>query len=176
MAITFGNQCDLPSKDFHLESWPVNLVMLYMNISIRSTVLFFALVLAVPSALAGDAHTPKSGSPERKAICDAVRPVVIKRAFKPLPKPIVFQVEFLIVDGNYAGFEGIPLFDDGSAASDYLIDLCYFMVLKRVDGKWQVLAEDLRGDVPTDEEVQAFHKKLPADTPESVFPKLWRRH
>ncbi len=147
-----------------------------MNVFLRGTVLFLALALAVPSALAGDTHTPKPGSPERKAICDAMRPVVLRHASKPLPKPILFKVDFMKVEGDYVGFEGIPVFDDGSAVGDYLPDVCYFMVLMRVDGKWRVVAEDLRGDVPSDNEVQAFRKKLPANTPESVFPKLWRRH
>lgn len=80
------------------------------------------------------------------------------------------------VEGDYAGFQGGPVFDDGSAVNEYLPDICYYMVLMRADGKWRVVAEDIRGDVPTDNEVQDFRKKLPVNTPEGVLPEIWRRH
>lgn len=146
-----------------------------MNTSLRLPVLFIALSFAVTPARAGDAYTPKPGSPERKAICDAMRPATLKHALKTPPKPIVFKVDFMKVEGDFAGFEGIPLFADGSDVSEYLPDVAYFMILQRIDGKWRVVAEDIRGDVPSDEEVAAFRRKLPAGTPESVLPAPWRR-
>ena len=88
------------------------------------------LAMACPAVLLGEPHTPKPGSPERKAICDAMR-LYITKDIPPLPKPILFKVEFLRVDGNYAGFEGYPVFDDGSAVvGNYLPDIVNTTILK----------------------------------------------
>ena len=147
----------------------------FIRLPVLFAVLFAVLSFAVTPARAGDAYTPKPGSPERKAICDAMRPATIKHASKPLPKPIVFKVDFMKVEGDFAGFAGIPAFADGSAVEGYLPDAAYFMILQRIDGKWRVVVEDIRGDVPSDAEVAAFRRKLPAGTPEGVLPTSWRR-
>jgi len=85
------------------------------NMRFLSSILI--LCIAASSAIAQTAYTPKPGSPERQAICDAMRDFVKTNcAQKPLPKPIVFVIDSIRVQGNYCHFEGFPEFNDGSDA------------------------------------------------------------
>jgi len=137
--------------------------------------LLLALVFFVPLAF-GQPHTPKPGSPERKAICDALRPYVAKNQNRPLPKPIVFKIEFLRVEGDYAGFEGIPIFADGSdAIPEYLPDIVITTILRRKGTGWQVIADLSRTDVPSEEELVGIRKSIPAEVPRGVLPEFWRK-
>lgn len=70
-------------------------------------------------------HTPKPGSPERQAICDAMRAFVqAEYAEKTLPKPVVFKINTLRVQGDFAYLECLPLFSDGTdAVPQYLPDI-----------------------------------------------------
>jgi hypothetical protein len=62
-------------------------------------------------------HTPKPGSPERQAICDAMRAFVqSEHAEKTLPKPVVFKIDTLRVQGDFAYLECLPLFSAGTDA------------------------------------------------------------
>ncbi len=97
-----------------------------MNYSLAIGILFAAL----GPGLASDAqtiHTPKPGSSERQAICDAARAYVLsKYATGTLPQPIVFKVDHLAIAGDYANMEAIPLFKDGSYVDpNYLPDIAF---------------------------------------------------
>jgi len=120
-------------------------------------------------------HTPTPGSDERKAICDGLRAHFVPLSMKPLPQPILFKVAHMKVEGNYAAFEGMPVFKDGKSACDgYMPDMDYSALLKRVANGWKVIVDLSRSDVPSPEELKAIRAKLPADFPAGVLTDFWR--
>ena len=138
----------------------------------------FTAILLVLSAtvLFGKPSTPAPGSPERKAICDAIREYVLAQTRKPIARSILFKIEFLKVDGNYAGFEGVPVNPDGSPVPDGLLGDAVFMTfLKKTNGDWRVVQDLTRSDVPSDEEMSQIRRKFPADIPSGVIPDFWRK-
>ena len=138
--------------------------------------LVILLALACGAPLCAAPHTPKVGSPERTAIADAMRAYAAEHAVRPLPHKLVFKIEFLRVDGDYAGFEGFPIFADGSdAIPEYMPDVVYCTFLKKMDGQWQVLADLSRTDVPDETELRQIKSRFPAEIPASVMPDYWRR-
>lgn len=126
----------------------------------------------------GDTFTPKPGSPERVAICDALRVYVEKQhAVAPLKKKIVFKIDRILVNGDYAFFDGVPIYADGSAALyDGLPDMAYVFLLRKVSGRWTVLADFCGTDVPGEEWWMNVRRKLPADFPKSILPDFYRGH
>jgi len=143
-----------------------------MNSQIASLI---AGILLIPiSSLLATAHTPPPGSEERKAICDALRTYLAERATQRLPQAIVFKVDILRVDGPFAWFEGIPLFKDGSATTDYLADQGYTFILHSGTHAWNVIHDLSRSDVPADSELTQLRKELRA-VPSSVIPDFWRQ-
>lgn len=116
--------------------------------------LIITLLVAFASlGLAQSPYTPKTGSPERQAICDAMRDFMKEHvAEKPLPKPIVFKIETIRIQGDYCYLEGMPVFKYGSEViGKYLPDVGYMHCLKREKGKWNVILDLSRTDVPSDE-------------------------
>ncbi|MEI6035537.1 MAG: hypothetical protein WCS65_14825 [Verrucomicrobiae bacterium] len=140
----------------------------------RMVSLFVAMAIFVPMARSAP-HTPKPGDPERKAICDAMRAFVVRSQSRPLPKPIVFKIEFLRADGAYACFEGIPVFSDGSeAVPNYLPDIVFTTILRREAGGWKVICDLSRTDVPSESEMAGIRKSVPAEVPGAILPEFWR--
>ena len=104
-----------------------------------------------------------------------MRVYVKKDARFPLPKPIVFKIDFIKVDGDYAGFQGFPVFEDGSdVIGKYLPDIVYSTILIRSGNGWRVITDLSRSDVPSDEELRGIAGSLPVDLPRSVLPE-WLR-
>lgn len=62
-----------------------------------------------------ESFTPPPGSPERKAIMDAMRP----RAEQIAKQPVIFKVVSLTVTGNHAHAVVVPLGQDGQPARPY---------------------------------------------------------
>jgi hypothetical protein len=146
-----------------------------MRTACRIPILFLGMALFSVSAQ-GKPHTPKPGSPERKAICDAMRLYVVKDVSRPLPKPILFKIEFLRVDGDYAGFEGFPVFEDGSEVVGKLLpDIVSTTILKRNGAGWRIIVDLSRSDVPSAEELVGIRKSIPSEVPASVLPGWWRQ-
>jgi hypothetical protein len=91
-------------------------------------------------------HVPERGSPERKAIVDGLRVPVEKR----LKQPVIFKIDHLKVQNNWAFLSGRPQTSDGNAI-DYTntvygeaVDSGAFddgivALLRRVNGKWTVV-------------------------------------
>jgi hypothetical protein len=131
-----------------------------------------------PAVLSGEEqpHTPKPGSPERQAICDAVREhVVTKYATQKLPQAIVFNIDHIAVQEPYCFFEATPRFKDGSyVPPKYLPDMAYNLCLKKQDDRWTVIADLSRSDVPSAAEIQEIKRRLPADFPRAVFSPGWQ--
>jgi len=134
------------------------------------------LLLVTAGTLLAKPYTPVPGSGERKAVCDAMRAYVRKDNPKLLKIPILFKVEFLRVDGDYAGFEGFPVNTDGSNIPvDISGDIVYTTCLKQINGVWNVVKDLSGSDVPSDEDVRSIRKNFPADFPASVLPDFWRK-
>ena len=106
------------------------------------------LLLAFSSvAAAQSAYTPEKGSPERKAILDALR-LPIERDLK---QKVVFVADNFKVQGNFAFVSGIPQNSSGGdpdyARTKYAdqvdsgaFDNNFFALLKKTGGKWRVAA------------------------------------
>ena len=104
------------------------------------------LLLAFSSvAAAQSAYTPEKGSPERKAILDALR-VPVERDLK---QKIVFVMDSFKVQGNFAFVGGTPQNASGGdpdyARTKYAdqfdtgaFDNNFFALLKKTAGKWRV--------------------------------------
>jgi hypothetical protein len=137
------------------------------------------LLVAFPMATVADtaAHTPPPGSAERQAICDAARTYVVHRyANKPLPKPIVFKIEHLLVADRSANLEAVAMFKDSSpVAPEFMADVVLNLCLQRPHAGWHVVADLSRTDVPEPTEIAQIRDRLPRDFPLNVFSETWRK-
>lgn len=135
------------------------------------------VLLASTLVLSAKPHTPAPGTPERKAICDAMREHVLTITKKPLAQTFLFKVEFLKVEGNYASFEGFPVKPDGSDFPPEVFGDQVFTAFVKKDSKgaWKVVSDLTRSDVPSAEEVREIRKMIPADFPAAVMPDFWRK-
>lgn len=110
----------------------------------------FPYVLIIAAALATtlsaqSVYTPEKGSPERKAILDALR-IPVERDLK---QKVIFVADNFNVQGNWAFVGGRPQTADG-ARPDYsntqyadavdsgAFDNNLFALLKKTAGKWKV--------------------------------------
>ncbi len=124
------------------------------------------------SAVAQDVFTPKAGSAERKAVCDALRTFFTDET---MPKHLVFRVDTMRIQGDYCFFQGLPMFEDGSAAvARYLPDVGYDICLMRGKKGWKVVVDLSRSDVPSDREVREIKRDFPRDFPVSLLSEFWR--
>ena len=105
------------------------------------------LMLLLCSAIAQDQpYTPKSGTKERQAIVDALREPVQRE----LKKEVVFKIDHLRVQGDWAFLKGVPHQPGGGAMSyrgtvyQEAIDAGAFddgivALLRKRGGKWKVV-------------------------------------
>ncbi|MCU0749286.1 MAG: hypothetical protein MUF13_07045 [Akkermansiaceae bacterium] len=108
---------------------------------------------------------PKPGTPERKAIMDAMRVPVSKH----VGKSVTFTGE-VRVKGDWACFRGNVAPTDGKVPEDEDIaadlELDFFALLEKDgDGKWQVKHWGFSGDISVSEEAR---EKFP-EAPEELF-------
>jgi hypothetical protein len=91
-------------------------------------------------------HVPEKGSVERKTIVDALRAPVEKR----LKQPVIFKIDHLKVQNNWAFLSGRPQNSDGSgidytntvyqdAVDSGAFDDGVVALLRKVNGKWTVV-------------------------------------
>lgn len=147
-----------------------------------ATILSACVWLAIFSLLlnaqlqAQSPHTPKPGSPERQAICDAMRAFVqTEYAKEKLPKPVVFKIETLRMQGDFAYMECLPQFKDGTqAVPDHLPDMDYMHCLQRESKGWKVILDLSRTDVPDATEIRQIRSRLPSGFPPSILSAFWR--
>jgi len=138
--------------------------------------LLLFLVAAFCVAAEAAPYTPKPGSPERRAICDSLREYVVRVHADSKPKmKIVFKINYLKVDGNFAFFQGVPIYEDGSdALYDCLMDMDYSLLLQKKSGNWTVLGDFCGTDVPPDEWWREMRRKIPNDIPAAIIPAYYR--
>jgi hypothetical protein len=131
-----------------------------------------AMVFLPLIAWAESAHTPKPGSAERKAVCDAMRAFV--KAHEA-PREILFKVDQMLVLGKYCYFKGYAVFADGSGIPEgYLPDVVYNTFLKREESGWKVLLDLTRTDVPSEPEVNEIRRRFPEEIPRQIVPRFWK--
>lgn len=100
---------------------------------------------------------PKAGTPERKAIMDAMRGPVAQQA----GTPVLFTGN-VRVQGTWARFQGDVQTANGkkpkNADFSDLMELDFFALLKRnEDGTWQVMHQGFAGDIGIAEEAREKH-------------------
>lgn len=104
---------------------------------------------------------PKAGTPERKAIMDAMRGPVVKQA----GSPVLFTGN-VRVSGSWARFAGNVNTTDGkkpkNADFSDLMELDFFSLLKKNDdGAWKVMHQGFAGDVGLMDEARGNHPEAP---------------
>ncbi len=103
------------------------------------------LLIAAAAVSAQQAYTPEKGSPERKAILDALR-IPVERDLK---QKVVFVADNFKVQGVWAFVSGTPQNANGGdpdyARTKYAdqvdsgaFDNNFFALLKKTGGKWKV--------------------------------------
>lgn len=134
----------------------------------RVLMCLFVATIALSSQLEA-AETPKPGSPERKAICRALRLQVEKE----IGIPVIFRISHLKVQDDWAFFMGrprtkndkpidyskTPLAEDAEFADESLV-----AVLRKNDGRWTVIQHAI---FTTDVWWHGLHKQLGA--PVEIF-------
>jgi hypothetical protein len=112
----------------------------------RVLVIALVLIAAAIAASAQSVYTPEKGSPERKAILDALR-VPVERAMK---QKIVFVADKFSVQGTWAFVGGSMQTPSGDqpdltgtefaeAAKEGFYDSNFFGLLRKTGGKWRVI-------------------------------------
>jgi len=104
---------------------------------------------------------PKAGTPERKAIMDAMRSPVAKQAGTP-----VLFTGHVRVSGAWARFQGIVKTADGKKPPSTnfadLMELDFFCLLKKnEDGTWKVMHHGFAGDIGVAEEARLNYPAAP---------------
>ena len=113
---------------------------------IRKASLVFVIFLLSAAAAAQSVYTPEKGSPERKAIMDALR-VPVERDLK---QKIVFVADNFNVQGNWAFVSGTPQNTSGGepnyrgtkyweAQDQGAFDNNFFALFRKTGGKWRVV-------------------------------------
>lgn len=134
--------------------------------------LLLSLVVLAGSAWAQTPTTPKTGTPERKALMDTLRAPVEKE----LKQKVIFQVDHLKVLGNWAFMTGKPRTPKG-APIDYkkttyresleagAFDDWICALYKKTNGKWKVVQHAIGA---TDVVWDGWDKQYKA--PRTIFP------
>ncbi len=119
------------------------------------------LVLALAIAAHAEVYEPKPGSPERKAIMEAMREPISKH----VGKPVIFTGE-LKVSGDWARFGGNVAPKDGKPPkgdTKFDLELDFFALLRKEGGEWKVLSWGFSGDISAYEEAKKKFPKVPKD-------------
>jgi hypothetical protein len=111
---------------------------------VKSTLLM--ILFLCPAIAQEQAYTPERGSSERQSIADALRLPVEKE----LKQKVVFKIEHLRVQGDWAFLKGVPQGPDGGAVSYHgtsyqvavdegAFDDGIVALLRKREGKWRVV-------------------------------------
>jgi hypothetical protein len=132
----------------------------------------FSTVLAFAQLGGAPAYTPEKGSPERKAIVDALRVPVEKK----LKQSVIFKIDHLKVQDGWAFLLGSPQKANGGdidyrgtvyqeAVDAGAFDNGVVALLKNVNGKWKVIQYVIGAtDVPYVEWDKTYK------APRAIFP------
>ena len=112
---------------------------------IKASAMLALFLFTASGVYAQTAYTPEKGSPERKAILDALR-IPVERDLK---QPIVFVPDSFKVQGTWAFISGTPQSASGGvpnytgtkygeAENEGAFDNNFFALLKKTGSKWRV--------------------------------------
>lgn len=126
--------------------------------------LVFTLLASIARA---EVYEPKAGTPDRKAIMDAMRVPVSKQIGEP--------VEFtgsVKISGNWARFEGNVGTKSGKPPKKedarFDLELDFLALLRKENGEWKVLSWGFSGDISAYMDAK---KKFP-EVPKELMPDL----
>ena len=119
---------------------------MFRRLSAVIVVIFAACILGAGQGV----YTPEKGSPERKAILDALR-VPVERELK---QKVIFAANDFNVQGSWAFIGGTPQTPDGGspdykrtkyaqAVEDGVFDNNVFALLKKTAGQWKVVKHQM---------------------------------
>jgi hypothetical protein len=131
--------------------------------------------LAGAGGTSGKVISPGKGSPERQAICDAVRDHIQAFHSKQKLPAFLFVIEHLKTKGKAAAFQGYPVNADGSPMGSALGDTVFSCLLTQEEGKWLVVVDLTRSDVPSADEVTSLRNGVPRGFPPDVLTDFWRK-
>ncbi len=118
----------------------------------------------------GGLHTPPKGSPERKAIMDALR----EGDKNNFDKPVVYMVNYLKVHNGWAWTDVTPMDDKGSALAEGEQALPHYENGKWVSKDLSKVADDpndpLGAEDPSPRYIRNVLKVSP-EAPPDIFPK-----
>ena len=111
----------------------------------KTYLLFFLTWSAATAGFSQTAYTPEKGTPERKAILDALR-LPVERELK---QPIVFVTDSFKVQGTWAFVSGTPQTPSGGdpiyngtkyadQENEGAFDNNFFALFRKTAGKWKV--------------------------------------
>ncbi len=146
----------------------------------RALILMLAAALPGAAARAADdaaaPHTPKPGSAERKAICDAMRTYARRQCESAPGLQFLWTIGWLKVLGRHAAFSGCAVAPDGSPLDDGTVlgDIEFTTFLRKEGKGWRVIADLSRGDVPSEEELRELRSSFPKEIPTAIVPPFWR--
>jgi len=112
---------------------------------VKASVILAIILFTLAGVYAQPAYTPEKGSPERKAILDALRTPVER----DLKQSIVFVPDNFKVQGTWAFISGTPHAPGGGAPNyagtkyaeaekEGAFDNNFFALLRKTGGKWRV--------------------------------------
>jgi hypothetical protein len=122
------------------------------------------IFVAMMNGLAAEVTEPKPGTPERKAIMEAMRGPVSRQ----VGKPVIFTGQ-VKVSGDWATFLGGVAPKDGKVPKGdvaELLEMDFFALLRKVKGEWIVGHSGFAGDVSV---LQDARKKFPK-APKELVP------
>lgn len=118
----------------------------------------------------GGVHTPPKGSPERKAIMDALR----EGDKTNFDKPVVYMVNYLKVHNGWAWTDVTPMDDKGNALAEGEQALLHYENGKWVSKDLAKVADDpndpLGAEDPSPRYIRNVLKVYP-EAPPDIFPK-----
>ncbi len=118
---------------------------------------------AAPAASKTAVSTPKPGSPERKALMDALR----RQYAHDYHETVVFRVNWLKVGGGYAYLDGAALGANGQPAREFApMGGSVSAFYRRQNGHWKVLRWGSFGGTDL---VDECRQKYP-NAPHTLFP------
>lgn len=130
-----------------------------LNHHLRRFALALCVVLCLGGLLCAAPYTPKPGSPERKAILNALRVPVEREA----RQKVVFHGVSIKVEKGWAFVHAISMDKAGKKA--VLGDLDTAGLLRKQNGRWKVLHWGVAGDISV---VCEAAKKYP-QAPKAIF-------
>ncbi len=105
-----------------------------------------------------------------------VKSYVTKKYTLKTPK-YEFHIEpsALHIEGDFAMLSATPLYEDGAGIStEYFEDIVFTLCLQKIDGKWKVIYDLSRNDVPSYKEMREIKKEFPKEFPKELLPAYWQ--